>query len=184
VGVGGMRARRPRSQPKGRGGVEAHEGQRMPDRIRTAGRACLFDERKRSALSMAMVALSLLAVPAQAQSGDPVAHGLVYVETIRGLDAQALAGLTLFFGALIFAVVTAVLLVRTRERLRFERVRGRADVAALHGEIDRLYGLLLAEPQVIVAWSRGAAPQIIGDPATIVPEIAPERLMSFAAWLP
>src|SRR5262245_4374770 len=104
VGVGGMRARRPRSQPRAGEGVEADEGQRMPDRIRTAGRACLFDERTRSALSMAMVALSLLAVPAQAQSGDPVAHGLVYVETIPGPDAQALAGRTLFFGALIFAV--------------------------------------------------------------------------------
>jgi signal transduction histidine kinase len=156
----------------------------MPDMIRTAGTACLFDERKRSALPMAVLAaLPILAAPARAQGGDPLVRGLAYVETIRGLDAQALAGLTLFFGALIFAVVTAVLLVRTRERLRVERARARAEVAILDGEIDRLYGLLLAEPQVIVAWIRGAAPEIIGDPATIAPEITPKRLMSFAAWL-
>jgi signal transduction histidine kinase len=156
----------------------------MPDMIRTAGTACLFDERKHSALPLAVLAaLSILAAPARAQGGDPLVRGLAYVETIRGLDAQALAGLTLLFGALIFAVVTAVLLVRIRERLRVERARARAEVATRDGEIDRLYGLLLAEPQVIVAWSRGAAPEIIGDPATIAPEIAPKRLMSFAAWL-
>ena len=156
----------------------------MPDLIRTAGIVYLFDQQKRSALAMAVLAaLPILAVPAQAQSGDHLMDGVSLVEAIRGLDAQDLAGLTLFFGALIFAVVTAVLLVRTRERLRVETVRARAEVAARDGEIDRLYGLLLAEPQVIVAWSRGAAPQIIGNPATIAPDIAPERLMSFAAWL-
>jgi signal transduction histidine kinase len=144
----------------------------------------LFRQQKRSALAMAVLAaLPILAVPAQAQSGDRLMDGVSLVEAIRGLDAQQLAGLTLFFGALIFAVVTAVLLVRTRERLRVERVRARAEVAARDDEIDKLYGLLLAEPQVIVAWSRGAAPQIIGNPATIAPDIAPERLMSFAAWL-
>ncbi len=156
----------------------------MPDVIRTAGIAYLFDQQKRSALAMAVLAtLPSLAVPAQAQSGDPLTDSLSFMEAIRGLEAQELAGLTLFFGALIFAVVTAVLLVRTRERLRVERVRARAEVAARDSEIDRLYGLLLAEPQVIVAWSRSAAPQIIGNPATIAPDIAPERLMSFAAWL-
>jgi signal transduction histidine kinase len=156
----------------------------MPDVIRTAGIAYLFDQQKRSALAMAVLAaLPILAVPAQAQSGDRLTDGVSFVAAIRGLDAQQLAGLTLFFGALIFAVVTAVLLVRTRERLTVERHRARAEAAARDGEIDRLYGLLLAEPQVIVAWSRSAAPQIIGNPATIAPEIAPERLMSFAAWL-
>ena len=165
-------------------GLEADEGQRMPDMIRTAMTDCLFDERKHSALPMAvLVALPILAAPARAQTGDPLVRGLSFVEAVRGLDPQGLAGLTLAFGALIFAVVTAVLLVRTHERLRVERARARAEVAARDGEIDRLYGLLLAEPQVIVAWSRGAAPEIIGDPASIAPEIAPHRLMSFAAWL-
>jgi PAS domain-containing protein len=156
----------------------------MPDMIRTAEAACFFDARKRCALLMAaLAALAVLAAPARAQSGDAPARGLFLVEAVRGLDAQGLAGLTLAFGALIFAVVTAVLLVRTRERLRVERSRARAEVAARDGEIDRLYGLLLAEPQVIIAWSRGSAPEIIGDPTIIAPEIAPERLMSFASWL-
>ncbi len=135
-------------------GVETDQGQRMPDTIRTAGIAHLSDGRKRSALPMAvLVVLSMLAAPAPAQGGDPLTRSLAYVDAIRTLDAQELAGLTLFFGTLIFAAVTAILLVRTRERLRLERARARAQMAALDGEIDRLYGLLLIEPQVIVAWS-------------------------------
>src|SRR5262249_26310843 len=58
-----------------------------------------------------------------------------------------------------------------------------AQVAALDGEIDRLYGLLLAEPQVVVVWSRGAVPEIIGDPRMIAPELTADRIMIFAAWL-
>jgi signal transduction histidine kinase len=156
----------------------------MPDMIRTAETACFFEARKPSAsLMAALAALPIVAAPARAQSADALARGLSFVEAVRGFDAQGLAGLTLALGAMIFAVVTAVLLVRTRERLRVERSRARAEVAARDGEIDRLYGLLLAEPQVIIAWSRSSAPEIIGDPATIAPEIAPERLMSFASWL-
>ena len=100
-----------------------------------------------------------------AQDGGPLASGSPIVEAVRNLDEHELAGLALFFGVLFFAVVTAVMLVRTRERLRVERARARAEAAALEGEIDRLYGLLLSEPQVIVAWNRGAAPEIIGDPS-------------------
>jgi signal transduction histidine kinase len=156
----------------------------MPDMIRTTRIAYLPEERKRPALAMAVLAaLPVLTAPARAQSGDRFVPGLAYMEAIRALDGLELAGLTLFFGALVFAAVAAVLLLRTRERLRVERACARAEVAALDGEIDRLYGILLAEPQVIVAWSRGAAPVIIGDPAIIAPEIAPDRLMTFAAWL-
>ena len=89
----------------------------------------------------------------------------------------------MFFGVLFFAVVTAIMLVRTRERLRIERARARAEVAALDGEIDRLYGLLLAEPQVIVAWDRSTAPEVIGDPTIIAAELTADRILTFATWL-
>jgi signal transduction histidine kinase len=165
----------------------------MPDMIRTAGIAFLSEQRTRSLIAApgpvsVFVALSMLAAPARAQNGGPLVRslaqaGTIHVETIRSLGALELAGLTLLFGALIFAAVTAILLVRTREQLWLERVRGRAEATALDGEIDRVYALLHAEPQVIVAWSRGATPVIIGNPATLAPEIAPNHLMSFASWL-
>lgn len=169
----------------------SQQGQLMPDVIRTAGTACFSEQRKHSAMPVAapgplsiLVALSILAAPAAAQSHDPtvrsIAHAsTVHVEAMRGLDILELTSLALFFGALIFAAVTAVLLVRTRERLRLER----AERAALDAEIDRLYALLQVEPQVIVAWGRGAKPVVIGNPAAVTPEIAPNHLMSFATWL-
>jgi len=166
------------------GRFEADQGQRMPDTIRAAGTGNLCDGRKCLALPMAMLtALPTVVAPARAQDSDPLVLGLAYVEAIRKFDAHELAGLTLFFGVLIFAVATAIILVRTHERLRAERARTRAQLAALDGEIDRLYGLLLAEPQVVVAWSGGAVPEIIGDPRMIAPELTADRIMTFAAWL-
>jgi len=166
------------------GRFEADQGQRMPDTIRAAGTGNLCDGRKCLALPMAVLtALPTVVAPARAQDGDPLVLGLAYVQAIRKFDAHELAGITLFFGVLIFAVVTAIMLVRTHERLRAERARTCAQVAALDGEIDRLYGLLLAEPQVVVAWSRGAVPEIIGDPRMIAPELTADRIMTFAAWL-
>lgn len=154
----------------------------MPRTIRATGIGYLSDGRRRPALPVAVFAtLPILVAPARAQ--DQLARGLGYVEAIRNLGAHELAGVTLFFGVLIFAVVTAIMLVRTRERLRIELARARAETAALDGEVDRLYGLLLADPQVIVAWSRGAVPVIIGDPATIASGLTADRIMSFAAWL-
>src|SRR5262249_52788490 len=168
----------------------------MPDMIRTAETARFSAQRQHSASPLAVatllsifVTLAILATPALAQSRDPlvrtIAHAsTVHVAAIRSLDILELAGLTLIFGALIFAAMTAILLVRTRDRLRLERARGCAERAALDGEIDRLYALMQAEPQVIIAWGRGGAkPVIIGDPAAVTPEIAPNHLMSFATWL-
>jgi len=156
----------------------------MPDMIRVTGIDHLSDGRNRPALLIAILATqALLVAPARAQSGDALARAAAYVEALRSLDANALAGLALVFGAVIFAVVTAIMLVRTRERLRVELVAARAEVAALDGEIDRLYGLLLAEPQVIITWSRGAVPEIIGDPKMIAPGLSGDRIMTFAAWL-
>jgi signal transduction histidine kinase len=131
---------------------------------------------------------AILVVSAHAQSSPPlvrtIAHaGIVHVQAVRGLDILELTGLAVFFGAVIFAAVTAVLLVRTRERLRLERARARAEAASLDAEIDRLYALLQVDPQVIVAWGRGAKPVIMGEPASIAPEIAPNHLMNFSTWL-
>ena len=179
----------------------------MPDMIRTAGTTCFSEQREPSALPTAapgllsvpaLIAVSILAalatlaailvVPVHAQINQPlvrtIAHaGTIHVQAVRGLDVLELTGLTLLFGALIFAAVTAVLLVRTRERLRLERARSRAEAAALDAEIDRLYALLQVDPQVIVAWGRGAKPVIMGDPASITSEIAPNHLMNFSTWL-
>jgi signal transduction histidine kinase len=160
----------------------------MPDMIRATGigysdRRGGFALRLAALVTLSIITLSMPAGSAGAQDGNPRAPGIAFIDAVRALDEHQLASLALFFGVLAFAVVTAIMLVRTRERLRVERARARAEVASLDGEIDRLYGLLLAEPQVIVAWNRGAAPQIIGDPSAIAPDLTADRIMTYAAWL-
>jgi signal transduction histidine kinase len=156
---------------------------RRPTRIVSSLAALAPAALAAACLAGALVAVSSLAGPAWAQDNDPLMLGLAYVEAIRGLDDHELAGLALFFGVVFFAVVTAVMLVRTRERLRVERARARAGVAALEDEIDRLLGLLLSEPQVIITWDRGGKPEVIGDPCAIAPDLTIDRIMTYAAWL-
>jgi len=130
---------------------------------------------------------ALISIPgqaqAQAQAESRFALGMAYVDAARNLGDHELAGLVLFLGTVFFAVVTAVMLVRTRERLRVAQDRARAETAAFEGEIDRLCGLFLAEPQLIVAWDREGAPELIGDPAIIAPDLAPDHVLTYSAWL-
>ena len=74
-----------------------------------------------------------------------------------GARPDEIVALALTLGILCFAVVTAILLLRTRRR------RARPEAAArdesrsrLKADVDRAYALLLSEPQILVAWA--AAP--------------------------
>ena len=65
-------------------------------------------------------------------------------------------------------MVTAILLVRTRARAAAREAAARDEIAELAAEVDRLTGLLLTEPQVLVSWPpNGDAPDVVGDVATI-----------------
>jgi len=139
--------------------------------------------RARAVASPGVVAALSLAGPAWAQEANPVTLGVAYVEAILKLDDHELAALALFLGVIAFAVVTAIMLVRTRERLRVERDNARAEAAALDGEIDRLCGLLLSEPQVIIAWDRGGVPEVIGDASIVAPELTADTIVNYPAWL-
>jgi signal transduction histidine kinase len=135
------------------------------------------------ALADAFLAATGMAQPAQGAGSDPFVIGMAYLEIFRKLDDHELAGLALFCGVVLFAVVTAVILARTHERLRLAKANARAAAATFEGEIDRLHSLLLSEPQVIVVWDGGTAPEIIGDPAIIAVGLTADRLLSYAVWL-
>jgi len=101
-----------------------------------------------------------------------------------GLNQHDIAGLALTLGILLFAVVTAVTLVRTRRRAAQSEVAAREEIVALKADVDRAYALLLAEPQVIVAWVAGDdQPEIFGDITMITPASAPHRVLAFGTWL-
>ncbi|HEX2215695.1 MAG TPA: ATP-binding protein [Xanthobacteraceae bacterium] len=101
------------------------------------------------------------------------------------LDKPEIAGLALTVGAIAFAVVTAVLLMRGRNNALAAETRARAEASALRAEIDRGHALLTTEPQVLVIWSTAESePDFVGDVSMIVPTPIPRRLLAFGTWLP
>jgi signal transduction histidine kinase len=134
-------------------------------------------------LAAALAAVTSLSAAAQAQTDSRFSLGMNYADAARNFDDHELAGLALFLGVVFFAVVTAVMLVRTRERLRLAQDRARAETAAFEGEIDRLCSLFFAEPQLIVVWDAEGAPELIGDPTIIAPGLAADHVLTYSAWL-
>ena len=107
-----------------------------------------------------------------------------YASAFLLLDRHEIAALALTLAILGFAVVTAILLVRTRQRLAAALASERDQAIAARSAIDRAYALLLSEPQVVVAWPATAdEPEIIGDPVLVTGADHPQRVLAFGAWL-
>src|SRR5262249_48302472 len=145
----------------------------------------------RASSAIAVVFAPLLALlPHEPAAAEPVSAPVAastfeaYVSAFGLLDRQEIAALALTLGILCFAVVTAILLVRTRRRLGEVEASARDESIASKAAIDRAYGLLLSEPQVLVAWAAAAdEPEIIGDPALVTGGDAPHRMLAFGSWL-
>ncbi len=100
------------------------------------------------------------------------------------IDRHMMATLGVTLGALMFALVTAVLLVRVRRNAAENEARTRDQIAALTAEFDRANALLLSEPQIIVAWAAASdEPEITGDIAIVAPAGDPHRVLAFGSWL-
>jgi signal transduction histidine kinase len=107
-----------------------------------------------------------------------------YLLALTRLDRHEIAALALTLGVLCFAVVTAILLVRTRCRLADSEASAQDESVAARAAIDRAYALLLSEPQILIAWAAAAdEPEIIGDPAVVTGADAPHRVLAFGTWL-
>ncbi len=91
----------------------------MPDTIRTS-RGCV-----RPWLGRLLAAIGVApSLPAYAEQKPAlVLHELV-ADASRSIDRHEIAALALIVGLSLFAVVTAILLVRTRARARTARSRG------------------------------------------------------------
>lgn len=102
----------------------------------------------------------------------------------QALSRQEITSLALTLGILLFAVVTAIALLRTRTRAAIERTEAKREIARLRAEADRMTALLLSEPQVVVIWrSLTAEPAVLGDVATISGLDSSRRILAFGAWL-
>jgi signal transduction histidine kinase len=152
----------------------------MPETIRaTGGRRSAHPQRG----GLLALAASFAASPARADPPDePLLRA--YFDAFAALDRHEIAALALTLGVLLFAVVTAILLVRTRVRAAAAEAKLRDQIGALQAECDLCNALLLSEPQVLVSW--GAAdlePAILGDTALIAPGPVPQRVLAFGTWL-
>lgn len=106
------------------------------------------------------------------------------IEFGQALSRQEVTQLALTLGILLFAVVTAIGLLRSRTDSARERAEARREIARLRAEADRMTALLLSEPQVVVIWrSLTAEPAVLGDVATISGLDSSRRILAFGSWL-
>lgn len=119
-----------------------------------------------------------------ARGADSAAGDELLTAALAVIDRHMLATLGVTLGSLLFAFVTAVLLVRARRHAAENEARTRDQIAALTADIDRANALLLSDPQIIIAWAAASdEPEITGDTAIVTPAGDPHRVLAFGSWL-
>jgi signal transduction histidine kinase len=155
----------------------------MPDTIRiTSGSVWVHPERSGYFTAIA-IGVCCMMTPLQARAADAATVG-TYVSLVSQLGRHEMAALALTLGILCFAVVTAIMLVRTRRRLAETEAAARDEAIMLRARADRANALLQSEPQVVVAWSTtDEEPEIIGDPGLVTDMAASDHVLVFDSWL-
>src|SRR6202171_129787 len=124
---------------------------------------------------------------APAYAGELPFHHMI--SAFFDLNRQEIAVLATALALLVFSVVAAVLLMRTRLRAARSEELLRSDVQDLQVQADRLRALLFAEPQILISWAAGDnRPEISGDTLLVMskgaPNHSPQRILAFGTWLP
>src|SRR5262249_16173225 len=124
----------------------------MPDCIRMRSGGPRAGPRLRG-FAAATIAMTMLSGGA-ALAAEPVPRSLfaTIIAGFTALERHEIAALALTLGVVFFAVLAAIALVRTRARASEREAVARAEISALRDQADRANALLLAEPQVIIAW--------------------------------
>src|SRR5215470_5583417 len=121
-----------------------------------------------------------------ALAAEPAPRSLfvALIASFAALERHEIAALALTLGVVWFAVVAAIALLRTRAGAAARDRTARAEIIALRDQADRANALLLAEPQVIIAWpASGEEPEIVGDASIVTPTPVPRRVLAFGTWL-
>ncbi|HWM80803.1 MAG TPA: PAS-domain containing protein [Pseudolabrys sp.] len=142
---------------------------------------------------MAAAAVGLTALfdaaasPVHAQAAGASGRIELYRAALANLTMQEITGLALTLGLLCFAVVTAIALVRTRAQATRREHLFRDEILALRGDVERVHALLMAEPQILIAWPTpaGAAgqPTILGELTLVADGNGTIRPLAFGTWL-
>jgi signal transduction histidine kinase len=158
----------------------------MPDAIRITVESFGARPQRGGFYAAAAIVLPALLVPdvGYAAEAGSVATLNPAIAALLWLDHPDIATLALTLGVLSFAVVAAVLLVRTRAHLAEVEAAARDGAIASKAAIDRAYALILSEPQVLVAWGVAAdTPEIVGDPTLVTGADRAEHVLAFDTWL-
>jgi len=162
--------------------VAASRGEGMPDRIRNSRSYAQRWHLQEISGFLATVG-GMTSPPARAAEAPSVALHELVLSAHRSIDQHEVTFLALVGGIALFAVVTAIMLVRARVRTARLDAWSRDEIATLRDELDRAKALLFSEPQLVVVWAAGSdEPGIDGDPA-IVGAAASRRVLAFGSWL-
>ena len=151
----------------------------MPDTIRISD-SCAHPWRRGF---LTAIAGAVFPFPASAEQQPVLALHELVVSAQDSIDRHEIAVLVVVLGLILFAVVTAIMLVRARTRWTRLETSSRDEIATLRSDLDRANALLFSEPQVMVDWPAGSdEPRIDGDPG-IVGVATPHRVLAFGSWL-
>ena len=151
----------------------------MPDTIRISG-SCAHPWRRGF---LTAIVGAVFPFPANAEQQPVLALHEFVASAQDSIDRHEIAVLVVVLGLVLFAVVTAIMLVRARARWTRLETSSRDEIATLRSDLDRANALLFSEPQVMVDWPAGSdEPHIDGDPG-IVGVATPHRVLAFGSWL-
>ncbi len=156
----------------------------MADVARTISGQLSFRRRTAGLIPVTAGLVPLLPAPAAAFPAIDFGYSRTYMQALTRLAPHEFAALTLFLGVILFAALTAVMLVRTHNRAAARDNRARAEIASLQSDVDRLAAMAMSEPQVLLVWTAGhEQPEIIGEAAFIAPAADPADILAFPLWL-
>jgi signal transduction histidine kinase len=101
------------------------------------------------------------------------------------VDARLLFSVGLALGVMAFAIGTAIFCLRTTRRAREETAAARREAETLRMRKHRLEAILVAEPQILFAWTESPALKLLVanlPPSLGVPS-APDEFLRFSDWL-
>ena len=158
----------------------------MPDTIRTSRS---YAHRPRRGIGGFLAARCVTAIfaaaplPARAAEAPSLALHELVLTAQSSIDRHEIAFLAVVLGVVLFAVVTAILLVRARARATRFEAWSHDEIARLRDDAERANALLRSEPQLVVDWLAGSdEPSIEGDLA-VAGVAALHRVLAFGSWL-
>ena len=156
----------------------------MPETIRrTGGRPCSHPGRSGFGSAAGAILAAAAATPARAEGAGLPDFGDT-IQALASLNRSETIAMVLMLGVLLFGVVTAVMLVRTRIRAGLNESALRDRIAAVRADHDRLRTLLMSDPQVLVSWAAADnEPDIMGDTSLVTTASIPQRVLAFGSWL-